>query len=622
MKWSRVLGLSLAITSLLFLPFLYDYFLVVKGIFHLQLMKVFNPYSLVIAVQVLPLLFFLLAAFLWQRNGSALPREIALKADGMAQSLIQHVLPLALLGVSIVWIAGWLPHYLTWPWWMDVEHFALSALMWENGTKPYKDLFDFNFPGPIYFFWFMGKLTGWGRPLPINLIDALLVVSCGPILTFWSRRKLNSVIPGLLGFLLILRYYTSLDYSKVMQRDWHVVYIYLLTIVILQTSNYSRRYLLAGLLFALALSIRPYSVLFFPGVLTVIYFDAGMQKQRKRHLAEFILSSVLCSIIAFVPLMTSGIFDDFVASFLNELRHGKYTPENRRSVLTHMYLQTNTKIIFSAIAGVVLSLITIYKNQKKNEIGIFMPWAVSCLTFLFYKPLCPVRHAYTEIPMELVACTCCGISFHYMRQVKWIRPSTLLAFLVLWFISYFPGMPTYFHLKASGESLQAIANHQMPAKAPPGCKTLLGNCDDPNMVYCWQDYTRVIRYIREELKPEVKVANFLRARPYPTINSPTGRQTIWPCGEGLLWLNSVNQFLEPHYIRTLEKNEPVVIIWRDEGVKFATKNTYEQIEYRVRYYFEPFESFGSISIWKRKNLKREDYIHSQPEDEMKFVDNR
>ncbi|MFM7129754.1 MAG: hypothetical protein ACKO0V_10395, partial [bacterium] len=118
----------------------------------------------------------------------------------------------------------------------------------------------------------------------------------------------------------------SLDYSKVMQRDWHVVYLYFLTIVMLQTSRNASKYLLAGFIFAVALIIRPYAILFFPGVIVVMLLESDPARNFKRNIIEFVASSLFFSFIGFVPLLINDIFSDFLASVINELLHGKYTP--------------------------------------------------------------------------------------------------------------------------------------------------------------------------------------------------------------------------------------------------------------------------------------------------------
>src|SRR5262245_11397175 len=50
-------------------------------------------------------------------------------------------------------LAGWLPHYLTWPWGRDADTFATLAQSWDAGIIPYRDIRAYNFPGTIYLFW-------------------------------------------------------------------------------------------------------------------------------------------------------------------------------------------------------------------------------------------------------------------------------------------------------------------------------------------------------------------------------------------------------------------------------------------------------------------------------------
>src|SRR5579883_1231760 len=76
--------------------------------------------------------------------------------------------PLAwgVIGLCVLQLATWIPHFLTWPWIADHDVFATLALAWDSGVLPYRDLAGNNFPGTIYLFWVLGKLFGWGRTFP------------------------------------------------------------------------------------------------------------------------------------------------------------------------------------------------------------------------------------------------------------------------------------------------------------------------------------------------------------------------------------------------------------------------------------------------------------------------
>jgi hypothetical protein len=66
--------------------------------------------------------------------------------------------------LCIVFLIGWVPHYLTWPFSRDEDTFAVLAMSWSRGILPYRDIKAYNFPGEIYVLWVLGKLFGWGAP--------------------------------------------------------------------------------------------------------------------------------------------------------------------------------------------------------------------------------------------------------------------------------------------------------------------------------------------------------------------------------------------------------------------------------------------------------------------------
>ena len=80
--------------------------------------------------------------------------------------LIGDPLSVALAAVYLLMLASWVPQYLTWPWWNDLDHFATFAMAWDSGLRPYRDLPSFQFPGEYYLYWAVGKACGWGRTAP------------------------------------------------------------------------------------------------------------------------------------------------------------------------------------------------------------------------------------------------------------------------------------------------------------------------------------------------------------------------------------------------------------------------------------------------------------------------
>ena len=143
-------------------------------------------------------------------------------SDRFASWAMRGPLTVALGAWALLLLALWVPHYLTWPIWVDVDHFAIMAMGWDRGTQlPYRDLFTYNFPGQIYLFWLFGKVAGWGNTAALYAFDASLVVGLGVPDGAWSRRLFGRMLPGVGGYLAFLGYYQGLAYNEVLQRDWH-----------------------------------------------------------------------------------------------------------------------------------------------------------------------------------------------------------------------------------------------------------------------------------------------------------------------------------------------------------------------------------------------------------------
>ena len=121
------------------------------------------------------------------RSGAGRVAAVCRRGDPAAAWLLGP-LNVALGLACAVFLITWAPHYLIWPQWADTEQFAISAQSWEAGICPYRDLADFDFPGPIYLLYLLGKAFGWGRTTPFYAADLALLVLLGAAMVAWSRR--------------------------------------------------------------------------------------------------------------------------------------------------------------------------------------------------------------------------------------------------------------------------------------------------------------------------------------------------------------------------------------------------------------------------------------------------
>ncbi len=187
--------------------------------------------------------------------------------DAILGVLLGRWLIVAFGAISFVWLLTWLPHYPYWPWCRDADTYAERAQEWDCGVLPYRDIRAFNFPGHIYLHWVLGKLFGWGHTGVFYALDATALLLFGGVLIAWSRRSMGLAAPGGAAYLIFLAYYLGIDFQSVAERDWHSTLCAVLGLLLLQAWPGRRSRWLSALLAAVALTIRPQVVLFFPALL-------------------------------------------------------------------------------------------------------------------------------------------------------------------------------------------------------------------------------------------------------------------------------------------------------------------------------------------------------------------
>lgn len=515
--------------------------------------------------------------------------------------MLERSLPIVLSSGVVLAFLTWFPHFLYWPWWMDLEHFAVSAHMWDVGVRPYRDLIDFNFPGPIYFMWILGKTFGWDRPMFANAFDGLVVLGICSILTIWSRKRLGSLSAGLFASALMLRYYFSLDYARVMQRDWYVAVLGISSICLIQSTSWKNRWFTAGLCMSVAGIIRPYAILFLPPIgLACMLERKDRDRSRTWNVIVLAATMVAGTVSLWLPLVLHGIFDDFLSTFAQAAGAGNYRSSDTESMIELLIRQANTKIIFTGLAGLVLTSIIERKNPGRFRVSLV--WLLALVSILFYMPICPVRHAYTEIPAEMVACVGSGIALNCLiDQAKWAGSVKFVAVLV-WFTFQFPGLPQFCSAGASLQALKSLAMGEMIPEPPPGCRHVLGSTPKMGPTrYSWDDYAGTIDYLRKHTTEDTYVVNFLWLFPFPTFNGPTGRPVLWPCAEGLLWVQWVDPKLEKRFAESLRTDRPVVAISHDESFVPASKCPFPIIENEIESSFEEIARFGKFRVSKRRD---------------------
>lgn len=522
-------------------------------------------------------------------------------SDRLTHLTLKCLAPASLATVTSLMFISWAPHYLFWPMWMDNEHFSLSAHFWDSGIRPYRDTYDFNFPGPIYFFWTIGKCFGWDNPMMVNLMDVAVLLSLITLLIIWSQKNFKTLVPGLFSSALIFRYYMSLNFGLVMQRDWHVFFLGASSLIVTQTLHSRLKWIIAGALLAMAFTIRPHAVLFLPAVIASVFTESADSINKRNNLVSLIISGLTGLLIAWSPLLISGIFDDFLAQLLQELFHGHYTDHKKPPLYRILGDELNRNVAFTALT--CLAFIVLNARQHQNAVKTWPPWAVAFISLLYYKPLSPVMHDYTEIPFELLSCCVLGLFLGLSiseNQLNAKKMRFLLVATLIWIRFYFPGWPVMANFNASLMAAGSLAHGTQLHFSPPGCMDSLPDPGKRLGKFRWADYQDLLRYIREQTSSETRVVNFILYDPFPTLNAPTGRLTLWPCGEGVLWLSWVDPSLEQEFANRLKGDEPTIVILRDEIEGWPPRNRFPKIERTIRQRFEFRTRFGDFQVWARK----------------------
>jgi hypothetical protein len=498
-------------------------------------------------------------------------------------------------------LAGWLPHYLTWPWWIDIDALAAVAQEWDLGIRPYRDVSVFNFPGHIELHWLLGRSFGWGRTMPIYAVDAVLLVILGFVMSCWARRGFGRSSPGLVGFIACLHYYLNLDYALVAQRDWHGPLLVVLGLMLVQAWPGLFVSMACGLLFGLAFVIRPHVLLFTPAVvlgvaLTTSPGPALRDFARWRHarsgvLLAWVVAAFVGVAAGFAPLAAQGLLGDFLRG-LRQASHGRYSQYPVSPIWT-LIVQLRS---FRLTMGSALAVASAFAGPS----GIrrpALPWVLLLLLGLIYRPLHPFEHAYLAHPLWLICsmnlAVVTGAVLTARRRQPWLALGTVGLLLAL----ASPGVPRFCDLEASARALGDIGRGIEPPLVPPGAATHFAPIDT-NSPYTWHQYCEVLAYLRQRTGPHTQVANLLRNVPFPGVNGTVGRISPLRADAGIIWLYQLDVGREAEFARLLEAAEDTIVVWIPGERSFDPRLQIPILERTVTQFYRPEASLDGIQVWR------------------------
>lgn len=525
-------------------------------------------------------------------SGRACESRGGLSIEALSARLVGGPLSVFTALVCIVLVASWLPNYLAWPWWADLDAFGVMAHSWDSGVRPYRDITAYNFPGTIYAFWILGRLFGWSQTWPIFALDAALLLGFGAALVGWSRRILGLAMPGWIGFLTFLLYYLSLDWTNVAQRDWHCACFAVAGLLVVQTSRGLPGEMASALLFALGLSIRPHAVFFLPAAVVSIAGKASTaedaSRARFRPVLRWLAAFAAFTALLFLPLLADGLLGDFFRSL--QTARSRYSGRSGTTILRNFLGQLSCGNV-----AIYLGLAYAWGRGGRKSRPLILAWGLATAAAFGYRLIAPVDHLYLRHPLRLAIAVDLALVLGIALESSGLPASAKLwlTFLLAGSGSLMPGPTIHSNIHASSAAIDALRSGRVLEHAPPGGRT----------IYPWGDYQRALRYLRDQTRPGTRVANLLRDRS-PAVCGPTGRLPVFPVETpslDWLWINRIHT--EADFIAFLERAEDSVVVWSPEEPAWYQGDSppHDALAWAVRRLYAPAARFGAIEIWTRKN---------------------
>jgi hypothetical protein len=534
--------------------------------------------------------------------------------DAVCGAMLERWLAVAFLGIAVLGLLTWLPHYPFWPWCRDADTYAEMAQEWDCGLLPYRDIRAFNFPGHMYAHWIIGKLFGWGHTGIFYALDAAALLLLGSLLIVWSRRSLGFVLPGMAAYLIFLAYYLSIDFQIVAQRDWHASLCGILGLLILQVWPGRRSRLLSAVLAAVGFVIRPHIVLFFPALVAAATSgDAteaesppacGTRAAVRRAimpLLEWLGMFAGSVIVAFLPLELAGVLRDFIHG-LTILRPGGPYSDASSARSVQIVWDEMSQPRNSALACALCAMV--FGSRDRATKAMAGTWLLAQGAAMIYRPIHPQDHGYLQTPLALVGAVGWAIPIAWIVQTvaaeprrRCMRFPAVLAILLIVY-SAVPSISTAnCSLAISIDAIRAAVRGGWP-KVPPGAWSWYAY---GRSRYSWGGYCQLLAYLRERTDQDTIVANVLRRPPFPSVNGATGRRSPFRVESGVPWVYTVAEDLDESFARELEhEGKNSIVIWSPTETPQVPRLALERTIAVIQTRYAPEARFDSFEVWRRK----------------------
>jgi hypothetical protein len=229
---------------------------------------------------------------------------------------------------------------------------------------------------------------------------------------------------------------------------------------------------------------------------------------------------------------------------------------------------------------------------------ILRPAADPLAGALFYKPISPVLHTYLDQPLFLFRSIALAPIVAWLLATPRLAAPVRLAAVLALIVVAIPQVRVECSVSRSLRAIGSLARGEDPTEPPTGCRRYFINDERPNLHYRWDDYRRVLAYLRAEVPRGTRVANFLRAHPFPTVNGPTGHLNTFPAAGGLIHLCSVEPQKEGAFVKALEETRDAVVVWVPGETRVDPRLVLPRMVDVIRSRYRPEARFGDIEVWR------------------------
>jgi hypothetical protein len=498
----------------------------------------------------------------------------------------------ALVGLwCLARLGSWIPSYLTRPWFIDHEHFAILAQSWDAGLAPYTGQATNQFPGEIYVFWALGKLFGWGNTTAFYAFDAGLVVAFAALLVAWSIREFGRALYGLLGLAAFLGYYLAADFQVAGQREWHATFLAVASLLALRLGRGWPSLATSAVAFGLALVFRPQVVLLFPGiVLALLSREPDPDRPRAGALLGKVIAWGLIVTAAFgaglIPLAAHGLVDDLFRLATTPYRlDAEGLPRFSGKVLRLLLLCfENPEYLLIPAAVLLLSC-----GERGARRATSWAVAVAMLGLTLYQVISPIPHRYYHIPARAMLGVGVACLAWQLRTRERAADLALVGVLLAVFAAGLDLKPTYASRDYGIVGLRQLRSGGLPVDPVPGQVDF-----EP---YTWPDLRDAILHLRQTTDPTTPVASLVYSK--TALLSMVPRRSAIPVDYVAFWWFRDRPSLEKD-LAALREARDAVVVW-DPSAKETKIPEFRDLFEAVRRDFVFDARFGPIEVWRRRD---------------------